>query len=82
MGDFGDVANPWIGSDSHLTPFDTEFYLILNVAVGGTNGFFPDDAVNGGGAPKLGIESGFLLYKNQMNFISNKSHGITNRLLQ
>lgn len=29
-----------------------QFYLIINLAVGGTNGFFPDDAVNEGGAPK------------------------------
>ena len=57
MGEFGDVANPWTGSDSYMTPFDTEFYLILNVAVGGTNGFFPDDATNGGGAPKSGIKT-------------------------
>ena len=52
LGNFGDVNNPWIGSDGQLVPFDTEFYLILNVAVGGTNGFFPDDAVNGGGSAK------------------------------
>ena len=52
LGEFWGVNNPWENSDSYLTPFDTEFYLILNVAVGGTNGFFPDDAVNGGGAAK------------------------------
>ena len=46
------IENPWEGSDEYLTPFDTEFYLILNVAIGGTNGFFPDDAENGGGPPK------------------------------
>ncbi|KAJ3109100.1 hypothetical protein HDU97_009218 [Phlyctochytrium planicorne] len=28
------------------SPFDKEFYLILNVAVGGTNGFFPDSEGN------------------------------------
>ncbi|XP_052237086.1 beta-1,3-glucan-binding protein-like [Dreissena polymorpha] len=33
--------NPW-GSGSKAAPFDTAFYLILNVAIGGTNGFFPD----------------------------------------
>jgi len=29
-----------------------QFYLILNVAVGGTNGFIPDGLTNVGGAPK------------------------------
>ena len=29
-----------------------QFYFIINLAVGGTNGFFPDAAVNEGGAPK------------------------------
>lgn len=32
-------------------PFNQEFYLILNLAVGGANHFFPDDAVNPGGKP-------------------------------
>lgn len=32
-------------------PFDQEFYLILNLAVGGMNGYFPDDASNPGGKP-------------------------------
>ena len=31
-----------------MAPFDSEFYLIINVAVGGVNGYFPDNAVNGG----------------------------------
>ncbi|KAL3858963.1 hypothetical protein ACJMK2_009208 [Sinanodonta woodiana] len=30
-------------SGEHMAPFDQPFYLILNVAIGGTNGFFPDD---------------------------------------
>nr|ABY89089.1 pattern recognition protein LGBP [Penaeus japonicus] len=34
--------NPWVAG-SKMAPFDQKFYLILNVAVGGTNGFFPDD---------------------------------------
>lgn len=35
------IANAWnTGRDS--TPFDQDFYLILNVAVGGTNGWFQD----------------------------------------
>ncbi|KAF7556471.1 hypothetical protein G7Z17_g1392 [Cylindrodendrum hubeiense] len=55
LGDFSDMsenqtllANPW--SDSNSTtgnaPFDQPFYLILNVAVGGTNGWFLDDSGN------------------------------------
>ncbi|CAG0884834.1 unnamed protein product [Cyprideis torosa] len=40
------VKNPWeIGTK--MAPFDKEFYIILNVAVGGTNSFFPDGAING-----------------------------------
>lgn len=35
------IENPW-PSNNAIAPFDQEFYLILNVAVGGTNGFFPD----------------------------------------
>lgn len=45
------VENPWRFA-TKMAPFDEEFYLILNLAVGGTNGFFPDDAVNEGGAPR------------------------------
>ena len=37
------LQNPWkYGPNS--APFDQQFYLILNVAVGGTNGWFPDGA--------------------------------------
>ncbi|KAJ3034943.1 hypothetical protein HDV00_004521 [Rhizophlyctis rosea] len=35
------VKNPWYISEGPA-PFDQEFYLILNVAVGGTNEYFPD----------------------------------------
>ena len=56
LGEFESAApgidNPWIESQNKMVPFDTEFYLILNVAIGGTNGFFPDDAINGNGSPK------------------------------
>jgi beta-glucanase (GH16 family) len=34
--------NPWQYSPNKCAPFDTEFYLIINLAVGGTNGYFPD----------------------------------------
>ncbi|XP_046645457.1 beta-1,3-glucan-binding protein-like [Daphnia pulicaria] len=46
-----EIENPWRFA-TKMAPFDEEFYLIINLAVGGTNGFFPDDAVNEGGAPK------------------------------
>jgi len=54
-GDFAEITvngsvplNPWLGSSQPNTPFDQPFYLILNVAVGASNGFFPDDV---GGKP-------------------------------
>jgi hypothetical protein len=47
-GNFGaDIVNnsalhdPWSQTGRLNTPFDQAFYLILNVAVGGTNGYFP-----------------------------------------
>ncbi|ORY29215.1 concanavalin A-like lectin/glucanase [Rhizoclosmatium globosum] len=36
------INDPWASSNSTAAPFDQEFYLILNVAVGGTNGWFQD----------------------------------------
>lgn len=39
------LQNPWQGRPNSA-PFDRSFYLILNVAVGGTNGWFPDGAGN------------------------------------
>ena len=41
------LANPWAG-EAPNAPFNQRFYLIINVAVGGTNGYFPD---NVGGKP-------------------------------
>ncbi|KAF9569993.1 hypothetical protein EC968_002352 [Mortierella alpina] len=35
------VENPWKGSKT--APFDQEFYIIMNVAVGGASGYFPDN---------------------------------------
>ena len=35
------TPNPWMNG-TNASPFDKPFYLILNVAVGGTNGWFPD----------------------------------------
>ncbi|KAF8940282.1 hypothetical protein BGZ47_007804 [Haplosporangium gracile] len=42
---------PWVENlweNSHAAPFDQEFYLIMNVAVAGTAGYFPDGV---GGKP-------------------------------
>ncbi|KAN0096478.1 glycoside hydrolase family 16 protein [Hyaloscypha variabilis] len=36
------LHDPWSQTGQRNTPFDQDFYLILNVAVGGTNGYFPD----------------------------------------
>jgi len=43
------IGNPWSGG-SKMAPFDKDFYLILNVAVGGIN-YFPDGIANPGGKP-------------------------------
>jgi len=44
------TTNPWEGS-SNFAPFDKAFHFIFNVAVGGTNGYISDSAVNRGGDP-------------------------------
>ena len=36
------LTDPWSQTGAPNTPFDQPFYLILNVAVGGTNGWFRD----------------------------------------
>jgi len=36
------LVDVWAETGRYQTPFDQEFYLILNVAVGGTNGWFQD----------------------------------------
>lgn len=41
------LDNPWRGQPNNA-PFDQNFYLIFNLAVGGTNGYFPDGV---GGKP-------------------------------
>ncbi|KAI9138764.1 concanavalin A-like lectin/glucanase domain-containing protein [Paraphysoderma sedebokerense] len=40
-GEFKTGTNPW--GDSLSAPFDREFFLIMNVAVGGTGAYFRDD---------------------------------------
>lgn len=42
------IANPWRSSTTNMAPFDQEFYLIMNLAIGG-NVMFPDDATNAPG---------------------------------
>jgi hypothetical protein len=48
-GKFGEAVvnhsalyDPWSQTGKPNTPFDQPFYLILNVAIGATNGFFKD----------------------------------------
>ena len=38
-------SNPWDGRGK-IAPFDRRFYLIINLACGGTNGYFPDGVGN------------------------------------
>lgn len=38
------LEDPWSQTGNNNSPFDQPFYLILNVAVGGTNGWFQDGA--------------------------------------
>lgn len=52
MGNFGlsEQSNPWRNGAENpvMAPFDKGFYFLLNVAVGGTNGYFPDTWTNAG----------------------------------
>lgn len=41
------IENPW-ESASKMAPFDDEFYLLINLAVGGKNGYFSEKHVNQG----------------------------------
>ena len=38
------LTNPWVNDPNLNAPFDQEFYLIINLAVGSTNGWFKDGA--------------------------------------
>ncbi|XP_053697477.1 beta-1,3-glucan-binding protein-like isoform X2 [Sabethes cyaneus] len=38
------TRNPWV-SGTKMAPFDQEFFIIMNLAIGGTNGYFPDENV-------------------------------------
>ncbi len=52
---FPGTANPWSDAAQNA-PFDKEFYLVMNVAVGGV-GYFSDTAVNNGPAKPWSNES-------------------------
>jgi hypothetical protein len=41
------IKNPWKGREK-MAPFDQEFYFILNLAVGGVDGYFGDHLTNKG----------------------------------
>lgn len=43
------LQNPWVHGEI-MAPFDQEFYIIMNNAVGGV-AYFPDDVTNPGGKP-------------------------------
>jgi len=39
------IDNPWkYAENPKMAPFDQKFYFVLNLAVGGTNSYFPDSA--------------------------------------
>lgn len=40
-GGWTNQDNPWVNEPNNA-PFNKEFYVIFNVAAGGTNGYFPD----------------------------------------
>jgi hypothetical protein len=37
------LVDPWSQTGHYATPFDQDFYLIISLAVGGTNHFFSDN---------------------------------------
>ena len=37
------LVDPWSQTGRKSTPFDQEFYLILSLAIGGTNSYFPEN---------------------------------------
>lgn len=40
------LQDPWVNGTKNAAPFDQEFYLIMNVAVGSTSGWFPEGQGN------------------------------------
>lgn len=52
------VENPWKGADVSA-PYNQKFYIVMNVAVGGVSGFFPDGVVSWAiGKAWAGVEVG------------------------
>jgi len=49
------IEDPWSKTGRYNTPFDEDFYLVLNVAVGSRNGWF---ANNVDGKPWIDADSG------------------------
>lgn len=43
------LPNPWVNG-TIMAPFDQEFYIIMNTAIGGTNSYFPERFENRNGA--------------------------------
>lgn len=57
------LTNPWQKSSAANAPFNEAFFLILNVAVGGTNNYFPDGV---GGKPWVdGVNAAWDFYKSK-----------------
>ncbi|KAJ7149763.1 glycoside hydrolase family 16 protein [Mycena crocata] len=61
-GHLAPLEDPWAGRGNGA-PFDQDFYLIMNVAIGGTNGWFPDGQgdkpwLNRAGNPPLDFING------------------------
>ena len=52
------LTNPWYTSGNSNAPFDQKFFLILNVAVGGRNGYFQCVST----IPSYMVWYGFLTY--------------------
>lgn len=47
----GPFQNGYTGSPNIMAPFDKQFYFIINLAVGTTNGYFPDGVTYPNGKP-------------------------------
>jgi hypothetical protein len=71
------LRNPWFTSENSNAPFDQKFYLILNVAVGSHNGWFPYVLF-------LSLEGSPVHVANlyQTETLSATNHGIMQRTLQ
>lgn len=70
------LNNPWANTTATNAPFDEQFYLILNVAVGGKNGWFLD---NVGGKPWLdaGASAQWDFYSDVDNWLPTWGEGDT-----